>query len=141
MRRVFKAWGSLRNLRGGLVAAAVFVVPQSALAAAEVTLPSGLVGYLQEVITQPGTSAPTYRYRYVAPDFSRPGDLTTVVVDLEYLCAEKALPDLPEDASDGTRIIVSLADQPTEFGVATPEATQVFEAFRVENGRCMWEEF
>jgi hypothetical protein len=106
-----------------------------------IVLPSGLVGYLQEVVTQNTGGGAIYRYRFVAPDFSNAGELETITADLEHLCAEEALPNLPNTAADGTQIVVSLSDAPSEFGVATPEVRQVFEAFRVENSRCIWEEF
>ena len=37
------------------------------------------------------------------------------------------------------RVIVSMSDRPTEFGAAVPEATQFFEAYRIEKGVCIWE--
>ncbi|MEM7598884.1 MAG: DUF6497 family protein [Pseudomonadota bacterium] len=108
----------------------------AAFAAAErVEMPSGLTGYLHEVIAD--ESAGLYRFRFVAPAFSVAAALEVVAADLDHLCAEIALPEVPE----GGQIIVSLADQATEFGVANPDVTQVFEAYRAENGRCMWEEF
>ena len=101
----------------------------------DVVLPSGLTGYLHEVITDEATGR--YRYRFVAPEFSTEAALEVVSADLDHLCAEIALPEVPE----GGQIIVSLANEPSDFGVAAPNITQVFEAYRAENGRCMWEEF
>jgi hypothetical protein len=40
-----------------------------------------------------------------------------------------------------SQIIISLEDRPVPFGEADPEAVQYFEAFRVENGACIWEVF
>jgi hypothetical protein len=38
-------------------------------------------------------------------------------------------------------VIVSLADRESEFGIYDEAVTQVFEAYRVEGGRCIWEMF
>ena len=103
--------------------------------AESIEMPSGLSGYLHEVIMD--ESAETFRFRFVAPEFSKAGELEIVAADLEHLCAEIALPEV----SEGAQIIISLADQPSEFGVAAPNVIQVFEAFRSESGRCIWEEF
>ncbi|MEO0752579.1 MAG: DUF6497 family protein [Pseudomonadota bacterium] len=107
----------------------------SGAAGADVEMPSGLTGHLQEIIVD--DAAARYRFRFVAPAFSTGAGLETVAADLDHLCAEIALSEVPE----GAQIIISLADQPSEFGVAAPNVTQVFEAYRAENGRCMWEEF
>ncbi len=108
----------------------------AAFAAADgVEMPSGLSGYLQEIVEDEGGNL--YRFRFVADAFSKSVGLEVVTADLEHLCAEFAAPQVPE----GARIVVSLADKPTEFGVASPGVAQVFEAFRAENGRCIWEEF
>lgn len=98
-------------------------------------LPSGLEAHLQEVLRHDGV----WRFRFVAPGFTRDAGLETIAADLEHLCNAHALPNAPGAA--GARIIVSLADRPSEFGVLDPETTQVFEAYRVENGTCIWEAF
>ena len=103
-----------------------------------VVMPSGLVSYLHEVIEEDGA---VFRFRFVAPDFTNVLGLEAVTADLEYLCAQAAVPTLPERAGEEARVIVSLADAPSDFGIANPSVTQVFEAFRVENGTCIWEVF
>ena len=100
-----------------------------------IEMPSGLSGYLHEVIAD--ESAAIFRFRFVAPEFSKAGELENVAADLEQLNAENSIPE----ESEGAQIIISLADQPSEFGVAAPNVIQVFEAFRSESGRCIWEEF
>ncbi|MEM6589786.1 MAG: DUF6497 family protein [Pseudomonadota bacterium] len=108
----------------------------AAFAAADVVeMPSGLTGFLQEVVEEEGGDL--FRFRFVAEAFAKDVGLEIVAADLEHLCSKFAVSEVPE----GARIVVSLADQPSEFGVANPGVTQVFEAFRAENGRCIWEEF
>jgi hypothetical protein len=38
-------------------------------------------------------------------------------------------------------IVISLADQETEFGATNPDATQFFDLFKVKNKTCIWEAF
>lgn len=63
------------------------------------------------------------------------------LADLTALCESFALPRIPATGPMPQQIVISLADRPVPFGQADPEATQFFEAFRPENGRCVWEGF
>lgn len=105
-------------------------------------LPSGLEARLQEVLQQDGGDGrPVLRFRFVAPGFDAQAGLDAVSADLAHLCNSYALPNAPEvDLTEAT-IIVSMGSRPTQFGVPDPEARQVFEAYRVENGTCIWEVF
>lgn len=101
-------------------------------------LPSGLTATLQEVIWQDG---PVARFRYAAPGFDGDSSLETVQADLAHLCNAHAAPRVLAEAAGDARIVVSLADGPSEFGVFDPDVTQVFEAYTLENGACIWEPF
>ncbi|WP_147126162.1 DUF6497 family protein [Shimia ponticola] len=82
------------------------------------------------------------RYRFVMPAIARGGDVgyAEVADDFVHLCEVYVLPGL--DAEDlPVQIVISLSDRESEFGVPTPDATQFFEAFRIENGACIWEGF
>ena len=129
-----RTFGAITALLGVLASAAQAEAKEEPL-----VLPSGLEAILQEVIEDP--SQPTYRFRYVAQDFDNQDGLEIVSADLDYLCAEHALPALSARLPDGVQIVVSLADMPSPFGVYDPAVTQVFEAYRVEDGRCIWEAF
>lgn len=37
--------------------------------------------------------------------------------------------------------MISLMESPVEFGVASPDTVQYFEAYSVSDGRCIWEAF
>ncbi len=39
------------------------------------------------------------------------------------------------------QIFISISDRPVEFGTKDPDAAQVFEAYRPEDGTCIWEGF
>ena len=100
-------------------------------------LPSGLEAELQEVLVE----GDLRRYRFVAPAFRREMALDVIAADLEHLCQTVALPDAGQAGAEDARFILSLADKPSEFGVSDPGVVQVFEAYRVEDGLCIWEVF
>ncbi|MEP1520798.1 DUF6497 family protein [Ascidiaceihabitans sp.] len=84
------------------------------------------------------------RMRYVAPAIARDGggvDYDTASIDMAHLCASAALPYANEYAIDPHTVVISLSDRETEFGVQDQEATQFFEAYRVQNDACIWEAF
>lgn len=104
-------------------------------------LPSGLEASLQEMIwNQPGEGL-TYRFRFLAPAFHDTSDLEQVMEDLEFLCRSFALPKLANTGPLPGRVVISLADKPSEFGTFDPDVVQVFEAFSVSDGACIWEAF
>ncbi len=104
-------------------------------------LPSGLEARLQEMVwNQPGQGL-TYRFRFVAPGFTGKEDFETIMTDLEYLCSDYAVPRLSNIGPAPTQLVISLADQESDFGVIDPSVTQVFEAYRLDAGTCIWEMF
>lgn len=123
----------------------LLAVPMAAQATAAedavVTLPSGLEARFHEMIwNQPGQGL-VYRFRFVAPAFEQTGDFDAVMTDLEFLCTDYALPRLADIGPLPNQVIISLADRESEFGEYVPGVAQVFEAYRVEDGACIWEMF
>lgn len=110
-----------------------------------IPVPSGQeVRYLDTVQTAPGPEGLTIRFRFVAPAIARDGgtvDPETAQADMEALCNAFALPRLPATGPTPAQIIVSLADRAVAFGEPAPDVTQFFEAYTVEDGRCVWEAF
>lgn len=103
-----------------------------------VTLPSGIEALAWDTIDE----APLYRVRYLAPDLAEGGAARdTLAEDLTWLCDEDALPRLRAEGLEPARIVVSLMAEPVEFGVMTPGVTQLFESYRIEDQRCIWEAF
>ncbi|APE42875.1 hypothetical protein BOO69_05130 [Sulfitobacter alexandrii] len=122
------------------VAALALMLAASPALALEV--PSGQPVTLQEVLVDSVGPQSFLRFRLVAPAIARETsdlDYETVAADLMYLCQDLAIPYIAEFELTGDVIVISLADRETEFGVADPESTQFFEAFRIEEGRCIWE--
>jgi hypothetical protein len=110
-----------------------------------IVVPSGqAVQFLDVVTDAPGPDGPTARFRFVAPAIAREGgtvDFDTAAADMLHLCETVALPHLAAAGQRPGQIVISLSDRPLPFGEAAPEATQFFEAYRFEDGRCIWEAF
>lgn len=127
------------NLARGIVFGTLLASPalaQDKTKEERLVLPSGLTAQLHEVIEQQAEGAPLYRYRFVAPDFTGAEEFDAQSSDLQHLCDHVA-----QAQGGGDRVVVSLADRPSEFGLLDPEVIQIFEMFRVENGACVWDMF
>ncbi|WP_424944204.1 DUF6497 family protein [Aliiroseovarius crassostreae] len=111
-----------------------------------ISVPSGqpieFLDVIRDVDSAVGTAL---RYRFLAPAISR--DMTHVSFvqaadDMEALCQDYVLPWIEVAAGKlPDQIIIVLSDRAVEFGVADPDATQYFEAYRPEDGACFWEGF
>lgn len=108
-------------------------------------LPSGLRPVLQEAIldVKPDGQLTYARYRFVAPGIvgDKAPDYQARQKDMDVLCNQYALPESTKLDTKVDRIVISIADRESEFGVANPDVTQFFEAFSVKNQTCIWEEF
>ena len=106
-------------------------------------VPSGQVISLQELLldVKPDGVLTYARFRFVTPEIGATRTYADVESDFAFLCTEYALPIVKEGTAKVDQIVISFASQPVEFGVADPDTTQFFEAFRVEDGACIWEEF
>lgn len=113
--------------------------------AEDIAVPSGQPVTLAEVIEDDsGPFGAAHRYRFVTPDIAREGgtvDPLRAAEDILALCEGFVLPRLAKGAPLPDQVIISLSDRPVPFGQPAPDATQFFEAFRIENGSCVWEEF
>jgi hypothetical protein len=120
-------------------------VPDAGPGAATITAPSGQVVTLQEVIwNAPGPGGLTTRFRFVAPAIAETGgtvDTETALADMLWLCQTYALPRIAQPGPMPSQIVISLAATPVPFGEARPEVTQLFEAYSLQDGQCIWEAF
>lgn len=104
-------------------------------------VPSGQpVAFVEMLWDQPGGGL-VYRFRFLAPQIGAGVEFDKAAADMEYLCREYALPRIANTGPQPRQIIISLADRPVDFGVSDTDAVQYFEAYRVENGGCIWEMF
>ncbi len=121
------------------VAALCAVSLLSAQQARAVDVPSGQPVTLQEVLIDTVGAETWLRFRFVAERITMADDAEATAQDMGHLCVALALPYIAEYQLDGDVIVISLADRVTEFGVAAPEATQFFEAYRPSGKTCIWE--
>jgi hypothetical protein len=107
-------------------------------------VPSGQVVTLHEVLIDEVNAQSWLRFRFIAPQIARNGgDVTFAQAepDMAHLCQATAVPYMAEYALSADMIVISMSDQIIEFGETNPDATQFFDAFRVENETCIWEAF
>ena len=113
--------------------------------AEDLDLPSGQkVSLIDAISNIPGERGLAIRYRFLAPQIARDGgtiDADTAAKDMDWLCANYALPRLPKTGPTPAEIIISMADRDVPFGEDHPEATQFFNSYSIENGTCEWELF
>ena len=116
-----------------------------ALAADDVTLPSGQTVTLIEALSNvQGSDGLAVRYRFLAPAVARDGGTITADTagtDMDWLCNTYALPRLPKSGPVPVEIIISMSDINVPFGEDHPEATQFFNSYSIEDGKCQWEMF
>jgi len=111
--------------------------------AEEIDVPSGQpVTFVEVIHNVPGNAGLTYRFRFLAPRIAREKRLVDpeiAALDMDALCSGFALPRISGTGPAPAQIVISLSDKPTEFGVPNPDVTQFFEAYRIEDGACIWE--
>ncbi len=120
---------------------ALAAAPVLAAEEAPIALPSGLQAHLQETITDQPGSGLVYRFRFFAPEFTGQEDFDIQTADLEHLCNDYAIPRIAEIGPQPNRIVISLADRPSEFGQFDEAVMQIFETFSLQSDTCILELF
>ena len=119
-------------------------LPGMALAEA-IPVPSGQpVEFIEKIVDADGPAGLTWRYRLVAPDIARDTGGTSQTVasgDIDAICSDFARFEAEQAAQSPAQIIITLMDQFVPFGEPAPHVTQYFEAYRIEDGTCVWEGF
>jgi hypothetical protein len=114
-----------------------------ALDGVPVDVPSGQrVAYVETIQNERSAAGLAYRFRFVAPGIAREGGTVSeeqAQADMQALCDTFALERLPATGPMPEQVIISLSDRPVPFGEPAPEATQFFEGYRIDAGRCVWE--
>ncbi len=116
----------------------------SSAAAGGIQVPSGIEVTRLEILQDNLMGELWLRFRYVAPRIGKDAGRVTfdvAAIDIDYLCAEDAVPHVLSHDLNPARIVVSMSDRAMEFGATDPDATQFFAAYRLEDGACIWEEF
>lgn len=126
----------MRGLRTALICGLMFAAGPLRAAG----LPAGDTIVLQEVLVDQVGDETWLRFRFVAPGLAEgERDYEALARQMMQLCDGLAIPYGSEHDLKGDVIVISLADRPTEFGVADPDATQFFEAYRPVDNACIWE--
>lgn len=105
-------------------------------------VPSGQPVELINVLLDNNPGELWVRFRFVAPKIgSTAGRITydIAVIDMEHLCQTLAVPYVAQHALEPARVVISFSDRLVEFGTSEPDATQFFEAYRLEQSKCIWE--
>ncbi len=116
--------------------------PGQAMAENLLPVPSGQPVELSNVLLDTNPGELWVRFRFVAPKIgSTVGRITydVAVVDMAHLCEVLAVPYVAQHKLDPARVVISFSDRPIDFGSSSPEATQFFEAYRLEQSQCIWE--
>lgn len=107
----------------------------------DLSVPSGQVVRGFDVVSQEDQPE-TLRFRYLAPEIGPSGlGYHQISDDFLTLCQDHALPMVAESGYKAGQIVITLMQQPVEFGVMTPDIPQYFERFSIQDNRCIWEAF
>ncbi len=105
-------------------------------------VPSGQPVHLSDVLLDNNPGELWVRFRFVAPRIGYTAGRIGYDVasgDMEHLCQTLAVAYVEKYELDPARVVISLSDRPVEFGNSAPDATQFFEAYRLEQSQCIWE--
>ncbi|MEX0307247.1 MAG: DUF6497 family protein [Ruegeria sp.] len=131
-----------RRIRGCALILALVAGVTPVLASNLLPVPSGQPVELSDVLLDTNPGELWVRFRFIAPKIgSTAGRITydVAVIDMEHLCETLAVPYVAQHELVPARVVISLSDRPLEFGTSEPDATQFFEAYRLEQSRCIWE--
>jgi hypothetical protein len=104
-------------------------------------VPSGREVSLIEIVTNaPGPEGAAARFRFLAPGLTTQ-EIEVAAADMQALCDGFAAARIDGMVPVPQQIIVSLSAEAVPFGQPAPGVVQVFESYRLENGRCIWEAF
>ncbi|MHA6262758.1 DUF6497 family protein [Arenibacterium sp. CAU 1754] len=132
-------WGRGCGFGVVLALAATLAEAQEAL-----SVPSGQLITLNEVLLDDTPGETWLRFRFIAPRIARGAGAVVydvAAIDMEHLCHELVIPYVDDYDLSPARVVISLSDRAVPFGDTDPDATQFFETFRLEDARCIWEEF
>lgn len=80
------------------------------------------------------------RFRFVLPEIAQGVTFEDLIDDLDFVCAQVAVPALTQAGSDVSQLVISVSAAEVPFGEAS-EVVQYFQPFRREGDACIWEEF
>lgn len=106
-------------------------------------VPSGQPVELNEVLLDNNPGELWLRFRFIAPkigdEVGRIG-YDVAAKDMLHLCQTLVIPYVAHHDLHPARVVISLSDRPVQFGDVALDATQFFEAYRLAQSTCIWEE-
>jgi len=126
------------------LAAVTAAATASVAEVAPLPVPSGQPIYLDNILIDDNPGELWLRFRFVAPKIGQTVGRVgydVSAVDMDHLCEILAIPYVAQRQLEPARVVISLSDKAVPFGESAPGVTQFFEAYRLENARCIWEEF
>ena len=109
-----------------------------------IAVPSGQKIWWVDVIhTAQGTQGLTYRFRFLAPQIGGRSPLSPdiALADIAALCETWVAPRIARPAPEPAEVVISLSDRIVPFGEVDHTATQYFDTFSVDEGKCEWQFF
>ncbi|KEP70823.1 hypothetical protein DL1_13475 [Thioclava dalianensis] len=109
-----------------------------------IPVPSGQkVWWIDVIHSAQGANGLTYRFRFLAPQIGGPSPLSPEIAlaDIESLCNSWVAARLAKPAPGPVDVVVSLSDRIVPFGEVDHEATQYFDTYSVDKGKCEWQFF
>ena len=133
-----------RRVRGRALALMLLALGSTTPVRADALLPvpSGQPVHLSDVLLDNNPGELWVRFRFIAPRIGATvGRIGYDVAskDMEHLCQTLAVAYVAQHQLSPALVVISLSDRPIEFGDAAPDATQFFEAYRLDQSRCIWE--
>lgn len=135
-------WG--RGCGFGLCATSFLFLGAATQADNKLPVPSGQPVHLSNVLLDENPGELWVRFRFIAPKIGKTvGRISYDVTanDMDHLCETLAIPYVKQHELSPARVVISFSDRAVKFGDAAPDVTQFFEAYRLEDTRCIWEEF
>lgn len=123
---------------------AAAVLAGSVTAQQAVSVPSGQAVSLSQVLVEETGKDSIVRFRFVAPAIAREGGSVgydVAAADIDHLCRDLVIPYMADYALAANHVVISMSDRDVPFGEANPQATQFFEAYRLEDADCIWEAY
>lgn len=133
-------WAAVANKPVSYVCALFLAVP--VFASEPLAVPSGQPVTFHEMLWDRPGSGLVYRFRFIAPEIGEEGRAyEDVEADMHHLCEDFAVDRIASTGPQPSQVVISFSQSETEFGVADPDVTQFFEAYRIEDETCILEFF
>ena len=128
----------------GILTVCAGILASSAFAGDALRAPSGHEMTFQTVSYLDADGGLSAHFQFLWPailEVELQAEMAMTEGDTLFFCQHFASPYLQAAGINAARVGISFSDQPIEFGVAMPDAVQVFESYALNDGICEWEAF